>query len=327
MKMVVMPHRFVLGSLLTGAVLLVGTGCGQDPQPSAAAGPDQVSIVAAAYPFQFVAERVAGAYGQVATLTQPGSEPHDLELTPRQVADVVEADLVVYEKTFQAAVDDAVAQSGQDNALDTTTVVPLADLGTGGEHEHAEGEEHADEEGHAHGEESGLDPHVWLDPANLATIGSAVAERLSAVDPEHAADYAANADALEQDLTALGEEYRTALTDCERTEFITTHAAFGYLAKRYGLTQIGISGLSPDAEPSPARIAEVQTEAREHGITTIFYETLVSPDVAKSIAADIGLRTDVLDPVEGITPESRGTDYLAVMRSNLTALATANGCR
>jgi zinc transport system substrate-binding protein len=327
MKMVVMPHRILLASLFTGAVLLTGSGCGQDPQPGATAGTDQVTIVAAAYPFQFVAERVAGAHGQVATLTQPGSEPHDLELTPRQVADVLEADLVVYEKTFQAAVDDAVAQSGQDNALDTTTVVPLADLGTGGEHEHAEGEEHADEEGHAHGEESGLDPHVWLDPTNLATIGSAVAERLSAVDPDHAADYAANAAALGHDLTALGEEYRGALADCERTEFITTHAAFGYLAKRYGLTQIGISGLSPDAEPSPARIAEVQTEAKEHGITTIFYETLVSPDVAKSIAADIGLRTDVLDPVEGITPESRGTDYLAVMRSNLTALTAANGCR
>jgi zinc transport system substrate-binding protein len=325
MKMVVMPRRFVLGSLLTGAVLLVGTGCSQDPQPGAAAEPDQVSIVAAAYPFQFVAERVAGAYGNVVTLTQPGTEPHDLELTPRQVATVLDADLVVYEKTFQAAVDDAVAQGGEDNALDTTTVVPLADLGTGAEHEQAEGEDHTDE--HGHSEESGLDPHVWLDPANLATIGSAVAERLSAVDPEHAADYAANAEALEQDLTALGEEYRTALADCERTEFITTHAAFGYLAKRYGLTQIGISGLSPDAEPSPARIAEVQTEAKDHGITTIFYETLVSPDVAKSIAADIGLRTDVLDPVEGITPQSRGTDYLAVMRSNLTALATANGCR
>jgi zinc transport system substrate-binding protein len=132
---------------------------------------------------------------------------------------------------------------------------------------------------------------------------------------------------LERDLTALGDEYRAALGNCVRTEFITTHAAFGYLAKRYGLTQTGISGLSPDAEPSPARIAAVQAEARGHGVTTIFYETLVSPDVATSIAEDIGLRTDVLDPVEGITPESRGTDYLAVMRSNLTALTAANGCR
>lgn len=325
MKMVVMLRRSRLGALLAGTVVLVTAGCAQGPQPGATAGSDQVRIVAAAYPFQFVAERVAGAHGEVTPLTQPGSEPHDVELTPRQLAGVIDADLVVYEKSFQAAVDAAVAQSGRDNALDTTTVVPLEDLGAAADHEHAEGEEHAGAEGHA--EESGLDPHVWLDPAHLATIGNAVAERLSAVDPEHATDYTANAVALESDLTALGQKYRAALESCARTEFITTHAAFGYLAKRYGLTQVGISGLSPDAEPSPARIAAVQAEAREHGITTIFYETLVSPDVATSIAEDIGLRTDVLDPVEGITPESRGTDYLAVMRSNLTALTTANGCR
>jgi zinc transport system substrate-binding protein len=325
MKMVVMTRRSGLSCLLASAVVLTAAGCSQDPQAGAAAGADQLSIVAAAYPFQFVAERVAGTDGQVTSLTQPGSEPHDLELTPRQLASVIDADLVVYEKTFQAAVDAAMAQSGRDNALDTTTVVPLEDLGTGVGHDHVEDEQHAGEEGHA--EESGLDPHVWLDPANLATIGVAVAERLAAVDPDHADDYTANAKALESDLTALDEEYRAALGSCERTEFITTHAAFGYLAGRYGLTQIGISGLSPDAEPPPGRIAAVQAEAREHGITTIFYETLVSPDVATSIAEDSGLRTDILDPVEGITSQSRGTDYLSVMRSNLTALGTANGCR
>ena len=322
MKMVVMPRWSRLGALLTAAALLVTAGCGQSPRAGTAAGADQLTIVAAAYPFQFAAERVAGSHAQVSSLTSPGSEPHDVELTPQQTASVLEADLVVYEKGFQPAVDEAVAQNGRDNALDTTTVVPLANLGTEHDHEHA-AEEHGDE----HGEETGLDPHVWLDPAHLATIGTAVAERLSTADPGRASDYAANAKALQRDLTTLGDEFGAALADCERREFITTHAAFGYLAKRYRLTQIGISGLSPDAEPSPARIAEVQTEARQHGITTIFYETLVSPDVATAIAQDLGLRTDVLDPVEGITPESRGTDYLSVMRSNLTALETANGCR
>ena len=96
------------------------------------------------------------------------------------------------------------------------------------------------------------------------------------------------------------------LETCARREFITSHAAFGYLARHYRLEQIAISGLSPEAEPSPARIAEVQDEAREHRITTIFYETLVSPAVAESIAGDLGLRTDVLDPIEGITDQSRG---------------------
>jgi zinc transport system substrate-binding protein len=335
MKMVFMRHKPGSAVVLAGAAALLLAGCGQATGPAAtASGSATVEIVAAAYPFQFVAERVAGQHGDVSSLTQPGAEPHDLELTPQQTADVIEADLVVYEKTFQAVVDDAVAQSGQDNALDTTTVVPLQDLGAGHEHageEHAEGAEHEGEE-HAEGEEehaevSGLDPHVWLDPTNMVTIGNAIAAKLGAVDPERAADYTANAKALETELAALDEAFSTGLDTCERTEFITSHEAFGYLAKRYGLTQIGISGLSPDAEPSPARIAEVQTEAKAHGVTTIFYETLVSPDVARSIAGDLGLKTDVLDPVEGITSDSRGTDYVAVMKSNLTALTAANGCR
>src|SRR5215207_2558353 len=156
MKMVVMTPRLGLGSLVAAAVALVASGCGPAAPTGATVGADQVSIVTAAYPFQFVAERVAGSHGQVSSLTQPGSEPHDLELTPQQTASVVDAGLVVYEKTFQAAVDEAVAQSGRDNVLDTTTVVPLQDLGTGHDHEHAEqaeGAEHAEDD---HAEENGL---------------------------------------------------------------------------------------------------------------------------------------------------------------------------
>lgn len=328
MKMTVMLIYRALTSIACMSVLLLATACGQSGSAPTTAQSGQLSVVAAAYPFQFVAERVAGQHGQVTSLTQPGAEPHDVELTPQQVASVGEADLVVYEKTFQAAVDEAVAQNAGDNAFDTTTVVPMQELGSEHSHEgeeHAAGEEHVEGEEHSH--EGGLDPHVWLDPMNMATIGKAVAERLAAVDPDNAADYTANAEALAADLTAVDQEFTDGLADCDRTEFITSHEAFGYLAERYELTQIGISGLSPDTEPSPARIAEVQTEAKEHGVTTIFYETLVSPDVAQAIASDLGLKTDVLDPIEGITPDSRGTEYLEVMKANLTALTAANGCR
>ena len=153
-----------------------------------------------------------------------------------------------------------------------------------------------------------------------------MAHRLADADPAHATYYRAGAASLRQDLDTLDEQFRTGLADCTRTEFVTTHAAFGYLARRYGLTQIGIGGLSPDVEPSPARVAEVQREVAEHGLTTVFYETLVSPAVARSVAGDLGLRTDVLDPVEGITPESRGQDYVKVMTANLAALREAGGC-
>jgi zinc transport system substrate-binding protein len=161
----------------------------------------------------------------------------------------------------------------------------------------------------------------------VATIAEAVAERLIALSPERRREFEQNAQALAADVTKLDQAYASTLNSCDRKVFITTHAAFGYLAERYELTQIAISGLSPESEPSPARIAAVQNKAREYKITTIFYETLVSPAVARSIAGDLGLKTDVLDPVEGITRDSRGSDYLAVMESNLAALKIANGCR
>ncbi len=324
MRMIVMLKMSrVVTAALVGLGLLVTVACGPASDSGGAAG-DRLTVVVAFYPYQFVAERIAGDRADVQNLTAPGAEPHDLELTPRQVAAVSDADLVIYERTFQAAVDQAVDQSGADNALDTATVVPLEPTTTE-EHadEHAEGE--AGVEGHDH--ESGLDPHTWLDPINLAEVATAVAERLAAADPAHAATYTANAATLSTELGDLDQRFAAGLKTCERTEFITTHAAFGYLARRYGLEQVGISGLSPDAEPSPARIAEVQRAAREHGVTTIFYETLVSPAVAESIADDLGLATDVLDPLEGITEQSRGTDYVAVMTANLEALRKANGCR
>ena len=335
MKMVFMVNRTRALVIAVAATLTpLVAGCANAGPAGGADG--GLTVVTSAYPFQFVAERVAGSNATVTNLTAPGAEPHDLELTPRQVGSLSDAGLVVYERGFQPAVDEAVEQSGAGTVLDTTTVVPLEKLGTGDDHEHegaegaehegehAEGEEHAGE--HDHGAAGGLDPHVWLDPTKLATIATAVADRLAAVDPDHAAAYRTNAEALGVELTALDSRFRSGLTDCRQTEFITSHTAFGYLAKRYGLVQIGISGISPDTEPSPARIAEVQKEAAEHQVTTIFTETLASPAVADAIAGDLGLRTDVLDPIEGITDASRGRDYVAVMDANLVALQEANGC-
>jgi zinc transport system substrate-binding protein len=186
-----------------------------------------------------------------------------------------------------------------------------------------------DDRGHGEGagnDHAALDPHVWLDPTLMSRIARVVEKRLMTIDPDHAADYAHNADALNRQLRSLDRSFRSGLAHCVRTEFITTHAAFGYLATRYHLTQIAITGLNPDSEPSPARIAAVQQVAREHELTTIFSETLVSPAVAQAIAVDLGLVTDVLDPIEGITDRSRGQDYLAVMASNLAALRKAGGC-
>jgi len=321
MKMVLMSVRAQRLCLLACLLaMLAATGCAAVGPASTASiqNRGEFTIVTAFYPLQFVAERVAGAQAAVSNLTQPGAEPHDVELTPRQVASLTTASLVLYEKGFQPAVDAAVLQSENPQVIDTTTIVPLRPLPMS--------DDDLDRGQWAAHDHEALDPHVWLDPTSLIRITRALENRLSIIDSDHAQEYARNADTLNEELRGLDRSFREGLSHCVRNEFITTHAAFGYLARRYHLTQIPITGLNPDTEPSPARIAEVQLLAKDHGLTTIFSETLVSPAVAQAIAGDLGLATDVLDPVEGITNQSRGHDYLSVMAANLVALRKAGGC-
>ncbi len=285
------------------------TGCGA-ATPAAPSG--TLTITAAIYPFQFIAERVGGSLVSVTDLTPPGAEPHDLELSPKQVAGLGEADLVIYQSGFQPAVDAGIQTVPPKRSVDTASFLTLRPA--------------AEQDAHERSAEGALDPHTWLAPTNMVTIAEHVRDALAAADPSAASTFQANATSLISDLKALDADYREGLKGCQRQVFITSHEAFGYLAERYGLQQVGIRGVEPDTEPSAARIAEVQQIAREHGVTTIFFETLVSPAVAQSVAGDLGLVTDVLDPLEGLTAESRGGNYLEVMRSNLTALRKANGC-
>jgi zinc transport system substrate-binding protein len=282
---------------------------------SSAGASSEPNVVASFYPYAFVAQQIAGDHATVTNLTAPGLEPHDLELTPQQVADIQDAAVVIYEKGFQPAVDEAVDQSAQGLTLDTTSVVPLEDTG-------------APAEPNDPGEPALTgDPHVWLDPIRLATITEAVAAELSRADASHAADYHANAVRLAARLHALDRDYREGLAHCERTQFVTSHAAFGYLAQRYGLQMIAISGLSPDAEPSPKRLSDLEALVRQDGITTIFSEVLVSPALADTLARDVGVKTEVLDPIEGLPSAESQQNYLTIMRANLATLRQANGCR
>lgn len=314
-----MPRHFVLRTVavVASGLLAVGgtTACTTD---SAGSDPDRIDVVAAFYPLQFVAERIGDDAVKVTNLAKPGAEPHDLELNPGQVGQVSEAELIIYLKGFQPAVDEAVEQEGDgDRTFDVAGVQPLLDAAAGG-HEH-EGEGTHEERS------AGKDPHVWLDPARLATIGDRLAERLGAIDPDRAADYIARANALRVDLETLDREYEQALGTCQRREIVVSHTAFGYLTERYHLEQIGISGLTPEDEPSPQQITEAIEEARKHNATTIFFEALVSPKVADTIAGEIGVQTAMLDPIEGLQPDSTG-DYLSVMRANLATLRPALGC-
>ncbi|MEV0887882.1 metal ABC transporter substrate-binding protein [Streptomyces microflavus] len=327
-------RRLIPTTAVAGAVVLGLTALSACSTSDAADGGngDKLKVTASFYPMQFLAERIGGEHVAVTSLTKPGVEPHDLELTPRQIGSISESDYVLYLKGIQPAVDDAIKQSGVKNTVDAATLTTLEDHGSevsGHDHGHEEEahEEHAEGDGHNHGEEGGADPHIWLDPVKYAEVAKGVGKSLEKADPDHAADYKKNTEALVGELNKLNTAYETGLKNTATKTFITTHSAFGYLAERYGLTQQGIAGIDPEAEPSPARIQEIHTIAEKEKATTVFFETLASDRTAKTLAKDTGLKTGVLDPLEGITKKSQGADYLEVMESNLTALQKALGAK
>jgi zinc transport system substrate-binding protein len=271
--------RIVLVILLTAIV----AGCG-------GAGGGDRTVVAAFYPLAYAAERIGGPSFHVDNLTPPGAEPHDLELTPKEVARVERASVVLYlSHGFQPAVSKAVAQ-GQGKHVDILAGLPL----------------------------HGNDPHVWLDPV----LFSRVARKVGAALHRSSGAFVAK-------LHALDRDYRRGLRDCKRHEIVTSHAAFGYLAARYGLQQVSITGLTPESEPRPQELVHVVKVVRRTHATTVFFETLVSPRLAETVAREVGARTAVLDPIEGLTPkeEQNGDNYFTLMHRNLAALRKALACR
>ncbi|CAM5524191.1 zinc ABC transporter substrate-binding protein [Streptomyces avidinii] len=330
MKMDVMNvRRLIPTAALAGAVALGATALTACSGAAGAAGSKdgKVGVTASFYPMAFLAEQIGKDHVKVDSLTKPGVEPHDLEITPKQTAQLGEADVVIYLKSLQPAVDKAVAQSGVKNVVDAATLTELEVHGSSG-HDHGAEEGHAEGEGHDHSHgEAGQDPHVWLDPAKYAEIAKGVGAALAKADPDHAADYRKNTDELVGKLTALDTEFKDGLQNTASKTFITTHSAFGYLAERYGLDQEAISGVDPESEPSPARMKELQGLAKQENVSTVFFETLASDKTARTLAADTGLKTDVLDPLEGITDKSQGADYFEVMRSNLKNLQKALGAK
>ncbi len=286
--------KLPLPTLLAALLLTPLAACGStDPGTDG----DRLSVVASFYPLAYVAERVAGDRADVTNLTTPGQEPHDLELSLERIAQVSDADLVVYEKDLQPAVDDAVASSGPDRQVEAGQVAGLEDG----------------------------DPHFWLDPERLGAVASAVAAELTDLDPDHADEYSAHLDDLLTDLRALDREFRTGLADCAIDTVVVSHDAFSYLGK-YGLSFAAINGLSPDAEPSPAHLVALQRLIDSEGITTVFSESLASPELARSLAGELGIRTAELDPIEGLSDATANEDYLSLMRKNLVALQKASQC-
>ncbi|MGH3011622.1 MAG: metal ABC transporter substrate-binding protein [Gaiellaceae bacterium] len=269
--------------VLIFSVALGPVACGDDSDPSG-----RTSVVAGFYPLAYAAEEIGGDQVEVTNLTPAGAEPHDLELGPRDLEEILGANLVVYVGGgFQPAVEEAI--DGSD--------VPAVDvLG------------------------SGDDPHVWLDPVRFAQVVERIGTELAAE---------ARARDLASRLRALDEDYRQGLADCEGRELVTTHDAFGHLAQRYGLEVIPVTGLSPEAEPSPQDLEEAAELVEARGVTTVFTEPLLSPEIGETVAREAGATTAELNPLEGLTEDelARGEDYFTVMEANLQALREGLGCR
>lgn len=285
---------------LTAALTLALTAALGIGWRTPAAAVDRRQVVAAFYPVAWAAQEVGGDRVAVTNLTPAGAEPHDLELDPHQVDALLDADLaVVMGKGFQPAVEDVAGQR------DGVTLRLLDTLAT-----------------------TRGDPHVWLDPVLMRKVVAQVRRSLTKADPRGAKVYARNAQALDAKLQQLDTRYRNGLALCARHEIVTAHEAFGYLARRYGLQQQGVAGLAPDAEPDPKRIAQLTDLVKRDGVTTVFTESLVSPRIAETLAREAGVRTDVLNPLEGLTDKerSRGDDYVGVMDANLAKLRAALGC-
>jgi zinc transport system substrate-binding protein len=269
-------------------------GCSGDSSSQGA----RETVVAAFYPLAFAAEQIGGDGVTVENLTPLGVEPHDLELSAGDIQTIGRADVVLYLGSgFQPALEKAIDSTSAEGVdlLDTVET-------------HAGGEE-----------EHGVDPHVWLDPIRYSVMAERIGKEL---------DRKAEAAAFADRLKALDIELRRGLSGCEHDEFVTSHAAFGYLAERYGLKQVAITGLSPEAEPTPRDLEHVVDQVRAVGATTVFFETLISPRLAETVAREVGAQTAVLDPIEGLTEKkaAAGEDYFSVMRENLAALRKALAC-
>jgi zinc transport system substrate-binding protein len=318
----------VAATLATG-LLLGATACGtSDGGDSGAPADGKLSVVTSFYPLQLAVSEIGGEHVSASNLVKPGTEPHDLELTPKDVAKVTDADLLVYLKGFTGAVDDAAKNQAGGHAYDVSSSAKL-DLKAPEEGEGHEGHDHGDEgkgddhEGHDHGPN---DPHFWLDPVRYASVATAIGQRLAKADPEHRSVYLKNAKAFSARLTKLNTELTTGLRSCQRKDLITSHAAFGYLAQRIGMKQVPIAGVSPSQAPDAATLTKISDLAKKTGTTTIYTETLASPRFAEAIARSSNAKTAVLDPVEGVTKASPGTDYFEIMRANLKTLRSGQGC-
>ncbi len=296
-------------SFLVLSVFLLG--CKSEPLTD----DKRVSIYASFYPLAFLAEQIVGDKALVLNVVPNGVEPHDFEPSAKTIAQIIDSDLLLYNGAGldEWANDFVKTLEGAEPAvLKTSTLVDI--LAT----------KYAEE-----GESAGIaDPHFWLDPNNMIKIADQIKMKLISIDPANANFYENNNTKVKSQLESLNQDFVAGLQTCNMKTFVTSHAAFAYLAKGYGLEMLAISGLSPDEEPSTKKIAEISELVEQYKIKYVFAETLLSSKISETIADETGAQILVLNPIEGLTndDEKNGENYLSIMSSNLKNLKTALSC-
>lgn len=291
-------------------VLLVASGCSNTSQVTGNNNNSKkLQIVTTFYPMYYFTKQVVGNLANVDMLIPNGVEPHDWEPTTKDMASIQDADVFIYNSKYFETWTDKVLGSMNHSKLkvvEASSGINLMNATTGEED----------------GSKASMDPHVWLSPVLAAKEVDNITKALEESDPKHKQQYEQNAEAFKKKLADLDQLYKETLSHAKNKEFVTQHAAFGYLAKQYGLTQIPIAGLSPDVEPTLGKLTELANLTKKKNIKIIYFEGLTSSKVAQTLANEIGAQTEVLNPLEGLTKEDQqqGLDYLGVMKKNLDAL-------
>ncbi|MBM5694405.1 zinc ABC transporter substrate-binding protein [Listeria seeligeri] len=299
------------------AFVLILAGCGAS-DGEASGDKDKLKVVTTFYPMYDFTKNVAGDKASVEMLIDAGTEPHDYEPSAKDIAKIEAADVFVYNSDDMETWVPSMLKSLDSKKLtvvDASKGITLAEgIEEGEEHDH----EHEEEAEHHHEH----DPHVWLSPVLAQKEVTNIQQGLEKADKSNASTYKAGAEKYIEKLKALDSDYKTAFAGAKQRDFVTQHAAFQYLALEYDLHQVAIAGLSPDQEPSPARLAELQKYIQDNHIKTIYFEEVASPKVAETLANETGASLEVLSPIEGITAEEqeKGMDYIAYMQQNLKAL-------
>ncbi|KLT16052.1 metal ABC transporter substrate-binding protein [Neobacillus vireti] len=311
--------KMIKTGIVTLACLTFISGCSSKEttnEKGSVDGDKKLHIVTTFYPMYEFTKSIAGDQAIVDLLIPASSEPHAWEPSPKDMANIQKADLLVYNspffETWVPKVEESLDKNKRPSFIEASEGVTLME----GTAEEEDGEEHDHDHGHA------MDPHVWLSPALAQKEVETITAALVKKDPKNKEVYEKNSQDYIRQLTSLDQSFRDSLKEYAGKEIITQHAAFGYLTKEYGLKQVPIAGLSPEEEPSAARLAELKTFAQEHNLHTIYFEELASPKVAQTLASEIGAKTKVLNTLEGLSKaeQEKGLNYIEIMKNNLKSL-------